>query len=66
MSSSEKRDSDSTDDEYDTSYEHNYNLNSYLFKTIDSFKRKAELSPAEPVVLSKKERKRQKKLNSSK
>ena len=65
-SSSEKSDSDSTDDEYDTSYEHNDNLNSYIFKTIDSFKRKAELSPAEPVVLSKKERKRQKKLNSSK
>ena len=63
-SPSEKSDSDSTDDEYDTSYEHNDNSNGYIFKAIDSFKRKAELSPAsEPVVQSKKERKRLKKLN---
>ena len=62
--SSEKSESESSEDDYDTSYEHNEPSNGYVFENIDSFKRKAVLSPVtEPLVQSRKDRKRQKKIN---
>ena len=64
-SSSEKSDDDSSDsDDYNTSYENHDPSSGFIFKNVDTFKRKAKLSPVlEPQTQSKKERKRQKKLN---
>ena len=52
-----------TDDDYDTSYEHNDPTNNYIFESLDTTKRKADSSPTtEPSVLSKKDRKKARKL----
>ena len=63
-SCSDKSEQDSSDnDDYDTSYEHQDPSNGFVFKNVDNFKRKANLSPiSEPLVQSKKDRKRLRKL----